>query len=249
MIQACKELSLNQCDMAIAGGISINLPQEVGYFFTENGILSEDGHCRPFDINASGTVMSNGAGLIVLKRYEDALANNDFIHAVIIGYGMNNDANLKTGFMAPGINGQYSCIHSAWKNADIQPNDLDYIETHGTATQLGDPIEIYALKKACQSFNMTTPCPVGSVKSNIGHTIIASGMAAIIKTALMLQHKAIVPSINFQTLNPNILLEDTPLYIANNYQKLAKTKEYFTAGVSNFGLGGTNTHIVLQTFS
>lgn len=247
VIQACKELSSNQCNMAIAGGISINFPQEIGYLYEENGILSKDGHCRPFDKEASGTILSSGAGIIILKRLEDAIAANDFIHAVITGYGINNDGNLKTNFLAPGINGQYSCLQTAWKQANIQGSDLDYIEAHGAATPLGDAVEMYVLKKAFQSFKLRTPCPVGSIKGNIGHTIAASGIASLIKTILILQHKALVPSLNFQTFNEHILLEDLPFYIISTCQKFSTVKKNYTAGVSNFGLGGTNTHIVLQS--
>ncbi|BCA96434.1 polyketide synthase [Legionella antarctica] len=249
VIQSCRELNSNLCDMAIAGAVLIDLPQETGYIYEENGLFSSDGHCHSFDALASGTLYSNGAGLVVLKRLEDAIADNDQIHAVIIGSAMNNDGNSsKEGFMAPGIHGQYTCLQSAWNNAGIAPGDLDYIAAHGAATKLGDATEIYALKKAFKDVRMTNRCPISSVISNLGHTGIVSGMASIIKTVLMLKNKAIVPSINFETPNPDFMLEDSPLYIATEFQDFPETKPYYLAGVSSYGAGGSNTHLVMQSY-
>lgn len=249
VIQSCRELNSHQCDMAIAGACLIDLPQEVGYIYEENGLFSSDGHCHSFDASACGTLYSNGAGLVVLKRLEDAIADHDEIHAVIIGSAMNNDGNSsKEGFMAPGIHGQYTCIQSAWKNAGIEPSDLDYIAAHGSSTKLGDATEIYALKKAFKDVTGTNRCPLSSVISNLGHTGIVSGMASIIKTVLMLQNKAIVPSINFETPNPDFMLEDSPLYIATQLHDFPKIKDHYLAGVSSYGAGGSNTHLVLRSF-
>ena len=250
VIQSCRELSSHQCDMAIAGACLIDLPQEVGYIYEENGLFSSDGHCHPFDVSACGTLYSNGAGLVVLKRLEDAIADNDLIHAVIIGSAMNNDGNSsKEGFMAPGIHGQYTCLQSAWKNAGVGPGDLDYIAAHGASTKLGDATEIYALKKAFKDVTMKNHCPISSVISNLGHTGIVSGMASIIKTVLMLENKAIVPSINFETPNPDFMLEDSPLYVATQFQDFPRMKQHYLAGVSSYGAGGSNTHLVLRSYN
>ncbi|ETO93892.1 beta-ketoacyl synthase N-terminal-like domain-containing protein [Legionella oakridgensis] len=249
VIQSCRELNSYQCDMAIAGACLIDLPQEVGYIYEENGLFSSDGHCHSFDASASGTLYSNGAGLVVLKRLEDAIADNDLIHAVIIGAAMNNDGNSsKEGFMAPGIHGQYTCLQSAWKNAGIEPSDLDYIAAHGASTKLGDATEIYALKKAFKDITGTKRFPLSSVISNLGHTGIVSGMASIIKTVLMLKNKVIVPSINFETPNPDFMLEDSPLYIATQFQDFPQIKKHYLAGVSSYGAGGSNTHLVLRSY-
>ncbi|KTD44398.1 beta-ketoacyl synthase N-terminal-like domain-containing protein [Legionella parisiensis] len=249
VIQSCRELNSNLCDMAIAGACLIDLPQEVGYVYEENGLFSSDGHCHSFDASASGTLYSNGAGVVVLKRLEDAIADNDLIHAVIIGSAMSNDGNSsKEGFMAPGVHGQYNCIQSAWKNAGIDPNDLDYIAAHGSSTKLGDATEIYALKKALRDVPKTHPLPISSVISNLGHTGIVSGMASIIKTVLMLQNKAIVPSINFETPNPDFMLDDSPLYIATQFQDFPIMKKRYLAGVSSYGAGGSNTHLVMHSY-
>ncbi|HHF7367958.1 TPA: beta-ketoacyl synthase N-terminal-like domain-containing protein [Legionella bozemanae] len=249
VIQSCRELNGHLCDMAIAGACLIDLPQEIGYIYEENGLFSSDGHCHSFDASACGTLYSNGAGLVVLKRLEDAIADNDQIHAVIIGSAMNNDGNSsKEGFMAPGIHGQYTCLQSAWKNAGIEPGDLDYIAAHGASTKLGDATEIYALKKAFKDVTKTHRCPLSSVISNLGHTGIVSGMASIIKTVLMLQNKAIVPSINFETPNPDFMLDDSPLYIAAEFQDFPTIKKHYLAGVSSYGAGGSNTHLVMHSY-
>ncbi|ABQ55363.1 TPA: beta-ketoacyl synthase N-terminal-like domain-containing protein [Legionella pneumophila] len=249
VIQSCRELNSHQCDMAIAGACLIDLPQEVGYLYEENGLFSSDGHCHSFDVSACGTLYSNGAGLVVLKRLEDAIADNDLIHAVIIGSAMNNDGNSsKEGFMAPGIHGQYTCLQSAWKNAGIEPGDLDYIAAHGASTKLGDATEIYALKKAFKDVKKTHSCPISSVISNLGHTGIVSGMASIIKTVLMLKNMAVVPSINFETPNPDFMLEDSPIYIATQFQDFPQIKKHYLAGVSSYGAGGSNTHLVLRSY-
>ncbi|HAT1776468.1 polyketide synthase [Legionella pneumophila] len=249
VIQSCRELNSHQCDMAIAGACLIDLPQEVGYLYEENGLFSSDGHCHSFDASACGTLYSNGAGLVVLKRLEDAIADHDLIHAVIIGSAMNNDGNSsKEGFMAPGVHGQYTCLQSAWRNAEVEPDDLDYIAAHGSSTKLGDATEIYALKKAFKDVKKTYRCPISSVISNLGHTGIVSGMASIIKTVLMLKNKAIVPSINFETPNPDFMLEDSPIYIATEFQDFPTVKKHYLAGVSSYGAGGSNTHLVLRSY-
>ncbi len=249
VIQAIQNLLLHQSDVAIAGAISFETPQNFGYYFEKEGILSSDGYCRAFDIKANGSVLSHGCGVVILKRLEDAVKAGDKIHAVIAGYAANNDGRLKPGFFAPGINGQHDCIKQAWQNAAIDPREVDYIEAHGSATSLGDPIEFFALSKAFQSSNLKKyQCGLGSVKTNIGHTVTASGMAALIKTALVLTHRALVPSLHFETINPHIPIEDSPFYITTEYQPFPDIKKQLVAGVSNFGFGGTNTHLVMTNY-
>jgi 3-oxoacyl-[acyl-carrier-protein] synthase II len=247
VIKACEDLYLNNSDIAIAGGAYIDIPQVSGYFYEKDGILSSDGKCRAFDAKASGSVLSNGAGVVILKRLNDALRDKDTIQAVIEGYATNNDGNLKAGYLAPGINGQYYCIKSAWDNSGIDPSLVDYIEAHGSATMVGDPIEYFALKKAFQGFNLKeNQCGIGSVKTNIGHTAIASGMAALIKSVLILKNRAIVPSLHFDEINQNINITNSPFYIATKYQEFPKDKKNIIVGVSNFGFGGTNAHLILK---
>lgn len=247
VIQACDELLLKNADLAIAGAVSVAYPERVGYLYEEKGVLSPNGICRPFDEEANGTVLSNGAGVVVLKRYEDAVQAGDKIYSVITGRAMNNDGRMKTDFLAASIQGQHGCIKRAWHNANIGLNQIDYIEAHGSATKLGDPIEIFALKKTQDGQKYDEKwCGIGSVKSNIGHATVASGMASLIKAALMIHHKAIVPTLNFNVLNKHIDLDRTPFYIASEYKELPQSKKNFHIGVSNFGFGGTNTHLVLK---
>ena len=249
IIQGCRELQNHDCDMAIAGAAQIDMPQEIGYIYEENGLFSSDGHCHSFDNSATGTLYSNGAGLVILKRLQDAIAENDQIHAVITGSAMTNDGNSsKEGFMAPGIHGQYTCLQKAWKNAGISPGDLDYIAAHGSATKLGDATEIYALQKAFKDVSSNARCPISSVISNLGHTGIVSGMASVIKSILTLKHKAIVPSINFQTPNPEYMLDNSPIHIATEYQEFPKKNSPYIVGVSSYGAGGSNTHLVMEDY-
>lgn len=248
VIQSCRELNSYQCDMAVAGAVLIDLPQEVGYIYEPNGLFSSDGHCHSFDASANGTLYSNGAGLVILKRLEDAIADHDHIHAVIIGSAMNNDGNLKEGFFSPGVHGQYACLQSAWHDAGIEPGELDYIAAHGASTRLGDATELYALKKAFKEVNRSQRCPLSSVISNLGHTGIVSGMASIIKTVLILKNKVIVPSINYYKPNPDCSLEDSPLYVATQLEEFPQHKERYLAGVSSYGAGGSNTHLVMHSY-
>lgn len=248
VIQACDALLLRTADLAIAGGVSIAYPERMGYLYEDKGPLSPNGMCRPFDADANGTVLSNGAGVIILKRLEDAIQAGDRIYSVIMGSAANNDGRMKTGFLASSIQGQHACIKRAWNAAKLGLQDIDYIEAHGSATLIGDPIEIFALKKLQEGQKYQQKwCGIGSVKSNIGHTTVASGIAALIKATLMIHHRAIVPTINFNTLNKNIDLDTTPFYISTDYEELAKSKQRFRIGVSNFGFGGSNAHVVLGT--
>lgn len=246
IVQACNSLFNFESDICIAGGVCITTPQESGYIWQEGAIPSPDGHCRPFDAEGNGTVFSNGVGAVVLKRLEDAQKNGDHIYAVISGWALNNDGKKKVSFTAPGIEGQVRVIRSAQAFAGIHPEDLCYIEAHGTATSLGDPVEINALTKA---FSYKTSkkqyCGIGSVKSNIGHTDAAAGVASFIKLCLSAYHRTIPPSIHFHKPNPHINFEETPFYVADQ-QINPKKDQKLIMGVSSFGIGGTNAHVILE---
>lgn len=245
--EACKSLFIGEADIAIAGGVRIAIPEDKGYLYQEGGINSPDGHCRAFDINAAGTVGGNGVGIVILKRYEDAIRDNDTIHALIIGSAVNNDGANKVGYTAPSVDGQALVISEAHAFAGISSETIRYIEAHGTGTVLGDPIEIEALTKA---FRQTTKksefCALGSLKTNIGHLDVAAGVAGLIKTVLALKNKKIPPSLNFTQPNPRINFKDTPFYVNTTLKPWVKTNFPRRAGVSSFGIGGTNAHVVLE---
>ena len=244
--QACQSLFSFESDACIAGGVSLYLPQELGYSYHIGAITSPDGHCRPFDANSNGTVPSNGVGAVVLKRLEDAIADNDHIYAVIKGWGINNDGNKKVSYMAPSVDGQAEVVMMAQDIADVHPEDISYIETHGTATPLGDPIEIAALTKAFHAkTDKTQFCAIGSVKSNMGHLDAAAGVTGFIKTVLSAYHQQIPPTINYKTPNPKIDFTKTPFYVLDKL-KLWKEEKPLIMGVSSFGIGGTNCHIIIQ---
>ena len=244
---ACQGLLNAECDMAIAGGVSLRLPQRTGYAYQEDSILSPDGHCRSFDAGARGTVFSNGIGMVVLKRLDDALADGDTIHAVIRGSAINNDGSRRASFTAPGVYGQSHVISDALAAASVSPETLSYIEAHGTATSLGDSIEIQALNKA---FSRGTArkqfCAIGTVKANIGHLDAAAGIAGLIKVALMLRHAKLPPLAMFERPNPDLHIENTPFYINTSLKDWAGNGTPRRAGVSSFGFGGTNAHVVVE---
>jgi amino acid adenylation domain-containing protein len=253
VIQAVQALQNGQCDMAIAGGVSMNTPQNRGYLYQEAGMLSPDGKCRPFDAQSQGTMFNNGAGLVVLKRLADAELAGDRIYAVIRGTGLNNDGSGKVSFTAPSVKGQMQAIVQAQQSAGIYAETLSYIETHGTATALGDPIELEALTQAFQanleqSFITKQFCAIGSVKGNVGHLVAAAGVAGLIKTALALYHRKLPPSINFETPNPQLDLENSPFYVNTQLMDWTTTDldQPRRAGVSSFGVGGTNAHVILE---
>ena len=203
--QACRALLSGECDMAMAGAASVSLPQKSGYLYQEEGIMSPDGHCRAFDAKAQGTVGGNGVAIVVLKRLEDAIADGDHIRAVIKGTAINNDGSLKVGYTAPSVEGQAQAIRAAQMMAEVEPETISYVETHGTGTTLGDPIEITALTEAFRSGGeKKNYCAIGSVKTNIGHLDVAAGVAGLIKTVLALEHKQLPPSLNFERPNPAI---------------------------------------------
>ncbi|MBN3925212.1 MAG: type I polyketide synthase [Nostoc sp. NMS4] len=244
---ASQSLIDRECDLVLAGGVSITNIQKTGYAYQEGGILSPDGHCRAFDAKAQGTVNGDGVGIVILKRLADAIADKDYIHAVIKGSAINNDGSAKIGYTAPSIDGQAKVIAEALAISRIEPDMVSYVEAHGTGTVLGDPIEIAALTK---SFRAKTQkknfCAIGSVKTNIGHLDTASGVAGLIKTVLALKHKQIPPSLHFQEPNPQIDFANSPFYVNNKLSEWKSNGHPRRAGVSSFGIGGTNAHVVLE---
>ncbi|MGB3534210.1 MAG: SDR family NAD(P)-dependent oxidoreductase [Microcoleaceae cyanobacterium] len=242
---ACQSLLKKECDMALAGGVTVNSANKSGYLYKEDGIASPDGYCRAFDANAKGTVFGNGVGLVVLKRLSQALEDGDQIYAVIKGSAINNDGSQKVGLTAPSVTGQAEVIATALAKANVKPETINYIETHGTGTALGDPIEISALTKVFGK-NSNKSCAIGSLKSNIGHLDAAAGIAGLIKTTLALKNQHIPPSLNFENPNPQINFADSAFYVntkLSNWQKNATPRR---AGVSSFGMGGTNAHLILE---
>ncbi|MBD2410515.1 polyketide synthase [Nostoc calcicola FACHB-389] len=245
---AGQSLLNGESDIALAGGVSIaKLPQKSGYHYQEGVLHSPDGHCRTFDANAKGTVFGDGLGIVVLKRLEDAIADGDFIHAVIKGSAINNDGSLKVGFTAPSVRGQTEVIAEALALADVEADTISYIEAHGTATPLGDPIEIKALTQAFRaSTNQKAFCAIGSVKTNIGHLDTAAGVTGLIKTVLALKHQQIPPSLHFEKQNPEIDFANSPFYVNTKLSEWKTNGLPRIAGVSSFGVGGTNAHVILE---
>jgi len=243
---ACRYILTGGCNLAVAGGTNASLPHINGYLYHEGMIYSKDGHCRPFDAEASGIVEGNGVGLMVLKKMDKAIQDGDHIYAVIKGFAVNNDGNRKVGFTAPSVEGQSETINRALQVSGLSPDQISYIEAHGTGTVLGDPIEISSLKQVFKQ-SQDNRCVIGSVKANIGHLNIAAGIASLIKTALALEHNIIPPSINFHCLNPNIELEGSPFRIITEPEKWEHVHcQPLRAGVNSFGIGGTNVHIILE---
>jgi phthiocerol/phenolphthiocerol synthesis type-I polyketide synthase E len=240
-------LVAGECDLTLAGGVCIHVPAETGRY-TEGGFLAADGYCRAFDAAACGTVNADGAGVVVLKRLADALADGDHIRAVLRGSALNNDGDQKVGFTAPSVGGQARAIRTAHLVADVDPDTLGYVETHGTATPLGDPIEIAALSRAFRAGGADEPGSVwiGSVKTNIGHTGVAAGVAGFIKTVLALEHGKIPPSLHFQDPNPRLDLPSSPFRVCTELIDWKTPAGPRRAGVSAFGIGGTNAHAVLE---
>jgi amino acid adenylation domain-containing protein len=244
---ACQSLQDYQSDLALAGGVSIRAPQRTGYRYQEGGINSPDGHCRAFDHKARGTVTGNGAGVVVLKRLEDALADGDTILAVIKGSAINNDGSAKVGFTAPSVEGQVAVISEALAAAGVSADTIGYVEAHGTGTTLGDPIEVTALNKAFATGPKAQGvCALGSVKSNIGHLDAAAGIVGLIKAVLALRDKAIPPSLHFEKPNPEIDFSAGPFYVSTALTEWKANGTPRRAGVSSFGIGGTNAHAVLE---
>jgi natural product biosynthesis luciferase-like monooxygenase protein len=247
-IQMAYQSLLNyQCDMALAGGVSIWVPKKDGYLYEEGAIVSPDGHCRAFDARAQGTIPGSGVGVVVLKRLEDALKDGDCINAVIKGCAINNDGSLKLNYTAPSVHGQAEVIAEAQAIAGVDAETITYIEAHGTGTKLGDPIEITALSQAFRTNTQKKSfCAIGSVKTNVGHLDTASGMAGLIKTVLALQHKLLPPILHFETPNPNIDFANSPFYVNSTLSEWKTDGFPRRAGVSSLGLGGTNAHLILE---
>ncbi|HEV8169546.1 MAG TPA: type I polyketide synthase, partial [Pyrinomonadaceae bacterium] len=244
---ACQSLLNGECDMALAGGGSITFPHIEGYYYQEEGILSPDGHCRAFDADARGTVGGEGAALVLLKRLVDAIADGDTIHAVIKGSAVNNDGSVKIGYTAPSVNGQAEVIGDALAMAGVSAESISYIETHGTGTALGDPIEVAALT---QAFHTDTQdrgfCAIGSVKSNIGHLDAAAGVSGLIKTVLALEKGQLPPSLHYKQPNPKIDFAASPFFVNDKLADWDRGDTPRRAGVSSFGIGGTNAHVVVE---
>ena len=244
---ACQGLLNHECDMAMAGGVTIEIPHGLGYLYREGEILSRDGHCRSFDAASSGTIFGSGVGIVVLRRLEDAVKDGDYIHAVIRGTAINNDGARKVSYLAPSVAGQADAIAEALTVADVEADSISYVETHGTGTTVGDPIEIAALTRA---FRASTErdgfCAIGSLKASIGHLDAAAGVAGFIKTVLALEHQQIPASLNFSQPNPLIDFDHSPFYVNTRLRDWESDGKRRRAGVTSLGIGGTNAHAILE---
>ena len=251
---ACQSLLSGECDMVLAGAASIRVPHHVGYTYEPGAMVSASGHCRPFDVRSDGTIFGSGVAAVILKPLQAALDDGDRIHAVIRGSAINNDGSVKMTYAAPALAGQAEVIAEAHAVAGVDSSTIGFVETHGTGTPLGDPIEIEALRQAFEvsSLDRSGPCVLGSVKSNIGHLDAASGVTGLIKTILCLKNKAIPPTVHYTAPNPELHLENTPFVVQNTYTPWESDAPR-RAGVSSFGVGGTNVHVIVeeapQTFS
>ncbi|MEN0057186.1 MAG: amino acid adenylation domain-containing protein, partial [Mucilaginibacter sp.] len=253
VVEACKNLQLGTCSLALAGGVSFYMPNQVGYIYETGMILSKDGHCNTFDKSASGTTAGSGVGVAVLKRLEDAVRDKDDIIAVIKGYATNNDGARKTGYTAPSLVGQTECIVNAQKMAGISSDELDYVECHGTGTSLGDPIEIRALHDAFQLNRGSENKPaqkvvIGAIKANIGHTDSAAGIAGLLKVCTMLKHQTLTGQVNFDEPNEELQLDQTNFEIIKENRFWTPQAKQRIAGISSFGIGGTNAHIIVGDY-
>lgn len=245
---ACQSLLAGECDLALAGGVSISAPLRAGYLYQEGSVMSPDGRCRAFDASAGGSVEGNGCGVVVLKRLADALADGDPIYAVVRGSAINNDGSSKVGFTAPSVEGQAEVISESLLMAGVEPDTIGYVEAHGSGTPLGDPIEVAALTQAFRAAGAEGAgfCALGSVKTNFGHCNTAAGVAGLIKATLALAHKTLPPSLHFENPNPQIDFAGSPFYVPTEAAPWETDGEPRRAGVSSFGLGGTNAHAVLE---
>jgi len=245
--QAYRSLLDYECDIALSGGVDITVPQKSGFLYQEGGTFAKDGHCRPFDADATGTMFCDGAGVVMLKRLADALADGDTIYAVICGTGKNNNGARPASFLAPSVDGQADAIALAQSNANVPVETIRYIEAHGTGTPVGDPIEFEALRKVFESKTRKKQfCYIGSIKGNIGHPTNAAGVAGLIKAALVLHHEQIPPTLHFKTPNPKIEFAGSPFLIADKLIPFPRGEEVRRTAVSSFGFGGTNVHAILE---
>ncbi|MFI1033999.1 SDR family NAD(P)-dependent oxidoreductase [Streptomyces sp. NPDC020951] len=242
---ACRSLRERECDMALSGGVFLNLEQEQGYLHQEGSFVSPDGHCRPFDARAAGTLFGSGAGAVALKRLDDALADGDTVYAVVKGSAVNNDGAVKVGFTAPTVAGQARVITDALRDAGTDPGAIGYIEAHGTGTSLGDPIEIRALTRAYAGVPSETVA-LGSLKSNFGHLDAAAGIAGLLKTVLALWHETLPGTLHFESPNPDVDFAAGPFAVQRDTTPWPRSESPRLAGVSAFGFGGTNAHVILQ---
>lgn len=244
---ACQSLLTLECDMALAGGVTVEFPQEEGMVHREGMVYAPDGHCRAFDADGQGIVDGNGVGIVVLKRLEDAIRDGDTIRAIILGSAVNNDGAAKVGYTAPSVTGQADVIRQALAMADIAADTIGYVEAHGTATRLGDPIEVAALTQAFRdSTERRQFCGLGSIKTNLGHLDTAAGVAGLAKTILCLQHGELVPSLHYRRPNPNIDFAASPFFVAAERRPWPVGATPRRAGVSSLGIGGTNAHVILE---
>ena len=245
--QACQSLLTQGCDMALAGAVSVTFPMRRGYVAQEGGLASLDGHCRPFDEKASGTVFGHGAGIVLLKRLEDALADGDQVLAVIRGFAVNNDGSMKVGFTAPSVEYQAQVIARAQKMAGVAADSISYVEAHGTGTPLGDPIEVAALNRAFRATTSATNfCSLGTAKSNVGHLDVAAGATGLIKTVLQIENRTIPGLLHFNNPNPHLDLAKSPFFVDQKLRPWHTNCSPLRAGVSAFGVGGTNAHVIVE---
>jgi acyl transferase domain-containing protein/acyl carrier protein len=243
---ACQSLLNEECDIALAGGVSVRVPHRAGHFYAEGSVFTRDGHCRTFDASAGGTIFGSGVGVVALKRLSNALEDGDYVHAVIKGSAINNDGASKVDYTAPSVNSQADVIIEALASADVDAGTISYVEAHGTGTYLGDPIEVTALTKAFRSYtDQKGQCAIGSVKTNIGHLDAAAGMAGLMKTVLAMQHRQLPPILHFEKPNPEIDFANSPFYVNTTLSEW-KSDGPRRAGISSLGIGGTNGHVVLE---
>lgn len=244
---ACENLLAGTCDMALAGGVAIFVPQDAGYLYQEGGVTSPDGRCRPFDASSRGAPLGSGLGVVVLRRLGEALADGDNVRAIIRGTAVNNDGSHKVSFTAPGVTGQAAVVAEALAAAEVEPESIGYIEAHGTGTELGDPIELAALRRVFGGPRADgSTCAIGSVKSNVGHLDRAAGITSLIKTVLTLERGQIPPTLNFERPNPQLELDAGPFRVCTELEEWGRGDRPRRAGVSSFGIGGTNAHVVLE---
>src|SRR5258707_1194906 len=245
--QACQSILTYQSDMALAGAVSISLPQKRGYLYQEGGMVSADGHCKTFDADAQGTVFGSGCGVVLLKRLEDAVRDGDNIHAVIRGFGVNNDGSAKVGYTAPSVEGQAQVIALAHAASGVDPSTIGYVEAHGTASPLGDPIELTALTQAVRAHTKAKQfCVLGSAKTNVGHLDVAAGVTGLINATHIIKTGKLPATLHYRKPNPNFDLANSPFRVNAALSDWPSNGVPRRAGVSAFGVGGTNAHVILE---